>query len=185
MHTVGAITAADHTIDDSPDDDHVLLEAPPGMCVGARDGSILHSVLAFERLSSPAPRLTPTMPEVPALRPLHGVPCTNRHSKYCTEYRARTPPIGTNPFLPWVAVGRRIDADHLVGTGEIAARLGAKTPELVLTWRRRYAHDSDHPFPEPVAKLQMGFVWNWPDVKRWAKATGRPERPAGTGGGTT
>jgi hypothetical protein len=65
-------------------------------------------------------------------------------------------------------VGRRIDVDLLVGTAEIADRLGLNQPETVHAWRRR------HPdFPAPVKRLQIGYVWNWPDIERWAKATGR------------
>lgn len=71
--------------------------------------------------------------------------------------------------LPTVAdVGRRIDVDHLVGAAEIAARIGVKRPQVVHDWRRRYED-----FPEPVAQLEQALVWNWPDVERWAKATGR------------
>lgn len=58
--------------------------------------------------------------------------------------------------------------DKLVGTAEIAERLGAKNPELVHDWRRRYPD-----FPEPVARLKIGMIWHWPDVERWARATGR------------
>jgi hypothetical protein len=65
-------------------------------------------------------------------------------------------------------VGRRIDSDHLVGAAEIAARLGVKRPQVVHDWRRRYPD-----FPEPVAHLRQALVWNWPDVERWARATGR------------
>ena len=59
--------------------------------------------------------------------------------------------------------------DQLVGAAEIAARL---TPSgrtsIVHDWRHR------HPdFPEPVATLKAGLVWAWPDVEKWAKATGR------------
>lgn len=73
------------------------------------------------------------------------------------------------PALPSVEdVGRRIDSEHLVGAAEIAARLGVKRPQVVHDWRRRYAD-----FPEPVAHLKQALVWNWPDVERWAKATGR------------
>jgi hypothetical protein len=58
--------------------------------------------------------------------------------------------------------------DELVGTAEIAERLRVRSPELVHAWRRR------HPdFPEPVARLRIGFVWHWPDVERWARQTGR------------
>ncbi len=65
-------------------------------------------------------------------------------------------------------VVRKVDVSDLVGTAEIAARLGAKNADLVHSWRRRYDD-----FPEPVASLRIGFVWSWPDVERWAKATGR------------
>lgn len=58
--------------------------------------------------------------------------------------------------------------DHLVGTAEIAERLGIKHPETVHDWRRRYED-----FPEPISQLRMGYVWNWPEVERWARVTGR------------
>lgn len=56
----------------------------------------------------------------------------------------------------------------LVGAAEIAERLGLSHAESVHTYRRRY-----HDFPEPVAQLRNGIIWAWPDVERWAKATGR------------
>ena len=69
-------------------------------------------------------------------------------------------------------MGRRLDIDQLVGAAEIATRLGLKTRQSIHVWRQRYPD-----FPEPVLKLSMGKVWNWPDVERWAKTTGRlPER---------
>lgn len=70
------------------------------------------------------------------------------------------------PYGP--RVGRRLDVDQLVGTAEIAERLGVAQPETVHSWRRR--HES---FPVPVATLSIGLVWYWPEVERWAKATGR------------
>ncbi len=64
--------------------------------------------------------------------------------------------------------------DQLVGAAEIAARL---TPSgrtsIVHDWRHRHPAESPHPFPEPVANLKAGLVWAWPDVEKWAKATGR------------
>jgi hypothetical protein len=73
------------------------------------------------------------------------------------------------PDVPTVDdMGRRIDVDHMVGAAEIADRLGAARPQVVHEWRRRYLD-----FPEPVAQLRQALVWNWPDVERWAKATGR------------
>jgi predicted DNA-binding transcriptional regulator AlpA len=65
-------------------------------------------------------------------------------------------------------VGRRIDSEQLVGAAEIASRLGVKRPQVVHDWRRRYED-----FPEPVAHLRQALVWYWPDVDRWARATGR------------
>ena len=58
--------------------------------------------------------------------------------------------------------------DQLVGVTEIAERLQLKATSRVHDWRRRYPD-----FPEPVAKLHMGLVWYWPEVERWARATGR------------
>lgn len=58
--------------------------------------------------------------------------------------------------------------DQLVGAAEIADRLGLAMAQTVRDWRRR-----DDSFPQPVATLTMGHVWYWPDVERWAKATGR------------
>lgn len=65
-------------------------------------------------------------------------------------------------------MGRRVDdSDLLVGATEIADRLDVAR-QMVHIWRQR------HPdFPEPVATLAMGLVWYWPEVERWAKATGR------------
>lgn len=61
--------------------------------------------------------------------------------------------------------------DQLVGTAEIAERLGVKRHQVVHDWRRRYPE-----FPEPVAQLRRTLIWNWPDVERWARATGRLPR---------
>lgn len=56
----------------------------------------------------------------------------------------------------------------LVGAAEIAERIGVAHAQTVHNLRKR------HPdFPEPVAKLRQAMVWAWPDVERWAKATGR------------
>ncbi|MCU1483687.1 MAG: hypothetical protein JWN67_433 [Actinomycetia bacterium] len=63
---------------------------------------------------------------------------------------------------------RRVAVDQLVGTAEIAERLGVKHGETVHAWRRRYPD-----FPPPIATLKQAMVWSWPDVERWAKSTGR------------
>ena len=65
--------------------------------------------------------------------------------------------------------------DQLVGASEIAKRLGLKTRQSVHVWRQRYDD-----FPEPVLRLDMGLVWNWPDVERWAKKAGKLPEPAGS-----
>ena len=58
--------------------------------------------------------------------------------------------------------------EDLVGAAEIAQRLGAARASLVHDWKHRYDD-----FPEPVATLSAGLVWAWPDVEKWARATGR------------
>lgn len=63
----------------------------------------------------------------------------------------------------------RREIPELVGTREIAERLGLAHPESVHAWRRRHAD-----FPEPVASLGIGLVWSWPEVREWAVRTGRP-----------
>jgi hypothetical protein len=65
-------------------------------------------------------------------------------------------------------VGRRVDADQLVGTFEIAERLGLADQHTVHSWRQRYDD-----FPKPVAELRQAFIWLWSDVEKWARRTGR------------
>jgi hypothetical protein len=68
-------------------------------------------------------------------------------------------------------VTRRVEVDNLVGAAEIAQRLNLRLAQTVHDWRRR------HPsFPQPIARLSMGLLWNWPDVERWARRTGRLPR---------
>jgi hypothetical protein len=66
-------------------------------------------------------------------------------------------------------VARKVEVDELVGVTEIAERSGLSSPRRVHEWRGRYPD-----FPEPVARLAAGHVFAWPDVEKWAKATGRP-----------
>ena len=66
---------------------------------------------------------------------------------------------------------RTVRLDDLVGTVEIAQRLGVRDHNVVNTWRRR------HPdFPAPVLTLAVGRVWCWTDVEAWARETGRLRR---------
>jgi predicted DNA-binding transcriptional regulator AlpA len=64
-------------------------------------------------------------------------------------------------------MGRKVDVDNLVDAIEIAERLGLERT-AVHNWRRR-----DTNFPQPVAQLRQTPVWDWTDVERWARATGR------------
>lgn len=56
----------------------------------------------------------------------------------------------------------------LVGLIEIARRAGVRRP-VVTDWRTRHAD-----FPRPVADLEVGPVFWWPDVMSWLRATRRP-----------
>lgn len=60
-----------------------------------------------------------------------------------------------------------VEPEDLVGVTEIAKWLGVHR-DTVHAWKRR--HDG---FPSPIAELEQVLVWNWTDVERWAKATGR------------
>lgn len=63
---------------------------------------------------------------------------------------------------------REVPVDQLVGTREIAERLGSQRATFVHDLRRR------HPdFPAPITTVSGVLVWAWPDVEAWAKATGR------------
>jgi len=66
----------------------------------------------------------------------------------------------------------QVDSADLVGAREIARRLGLSSTQAVHNWRDRFK-GSPTPFPAPVAELEMGLVWSWPDVERWARETGR------------
>lgn len=65
-----------------------------------------------------------------------------------------------------------MDADDLVGAGEIADRLHLAHVSSMHNLMRR------HPdFPAPVTVVGRVRVWSWPDVERWARATGRLPLP--------
>lgn len=61
-----------------------------------------------------------------------------------------------------------VNSDDLVGTAEIADRLGLAFRETVHNWRHRHED-----FPQPIAELGCGLIWSWPEVRRWARDTGR------------
>jgi hypothetical protein len=56
----------------------------------------------------------------------------------------------------------------LVGYLEIAARAGVVRP-VVTMWRKRHVET----FPTPVAELEVGPVWYWPEIATWLDQTGR------------
>ena len=60
-----------------------------------------------------------------------------------------------------------VDVDNLVGTAEVAHRLGVSY-RLVHNWLNRYDD-----FPTPVSTIGGLRIWNWPDIEAWARATGR------------
>lgn len=70
------------------------------------------------------------------------------------------------------SMGKKIDVDNLVGAAEIAERLNLSHAQNVHTMRRRAA-GTDQPFPEPVVTLTKAMIWSWPEVRKWAKASGR------------
>lgn len=81
--------------------------------------------------------------------------------------------VGIVDIVPGVD-GRMVRVDDLVGTVEIAQRLGVADHNVVNTWRRR------HPtFPAPLTTLRHGRIWSWTEIEAWARATGRfPQHPS-------
>lgn len=63
---------------------------------------------------------------------------------------------------------RSVPPEFLVGAHEIAERLGLSHVQSVHTLRKRHGD-----FPAPVATLKTALIWDWRDVERWARATGR------------
>lgn len=68
-------------------------------------------------------------------------------------------------------MNRRVAVQDLVGAHEIAERLGVARPQVVHDWRRRHAD-----FPQPIAQLKTALIWDWSEVEKWAKRTGRLSR---------
>mgnify|MGYP006275728747 CR=1 FL=1 len=65
-------------------------------------------------------------------------------------------------------MGRKVDVEDLVGAHEIAQRLGVARPQVIHEWRRRHRD-----FPVPIAALKTALIWDWADIKSWARKTGR------------
>ena len=57
-----------------------------------------------------------------------------------------------------------------VGLAEIAERLGVQRKTAVM-WRQRAL------LPEPRWTVSGSPAWDWPDIERWAVATGRAVTP--------
>jgi hypothetical protein len=72
-------------------------------------------------------------------------------------------------------MGRKVDVDDLVGSTQIAERLGFTRVQSV-----HYCYRTDPAFPRPVFdEGRYGAkVWNWPDVEAWARTSGRLPVPA-------
>jgi predicted DNA-binding transcriptional regulator AlpA len=69
-------------------------------------------------------------------------------------------------------VGRKVDLDDLVDARQVSERLGVSRPQVVHVWRDRYPD-----FPPPAVERAHAILWVWPDVEKWARATGRlPKR---------
>jgi hypothetical protein len=62
-----------------------------------------------------------------------------------------------------------------VGALEIGERLDAR-PQTVAQWHFRGL------LPPPRWTVSGRPAWNWPDIERWARVTGRWARPAKTNG---
>jgi predicted DNA-binding transcriptional regulator AlpA len=58
--------------------------------------------------------------------------------------------------------------DHLMGLTEIAAMLGVSR-------QRVHQLAQSEAFPEPVARLAAGMIWERAGVEAWARETGRIE----------
>lgn len=68
-------------------------------------------------------------------------------------------------------MGRKVDVDQLVGAREIAELFGFRHVQSVHHLRK-----TDPTFPSPVYGtdgVSSAMVWNWPDLARWARRTGR------------
>lgn len=61
--------------------------------------------------------------------------------------------------------------DELVGSEEVAERLGYASRTIVHAWRRRYAD-----FPVATVNRRSGMLWQWPLIHAWALAHGHDRR---------
>ncbi len=61
-----------------------------------------------------------------------------------------------------------VPAKYLVGAHEIAERLKLSHAQSVHTIRKRHED-----FPKPIATLKTALIWDWREVEKWARDTGR------------
>lgn len=59
---------------------------------------------------------------------------------------------------------KKVRVEDLVGSSEIARRLGLRNVHTVHVWRTRHSD-----FPQPIAKLETALIWNWQDVLAWSR----------------
>lgn len=65
----------------------------------------------------------------------------------------------------------KVEIKNLVGSRDIAKRLGLKSAGVVRVFRKRHAD-----FPKPITKVNSVYVWDWLEVRAWAKRTKRLAR---------
>lgn len=69
---------------------------------------------------------------------------------------AAAQPAACDPAAPWLL------PEHIVGGAEIRRLAGGVTRHTLLSWRR-------HGFPEPVARLEIGEVFDIRAVRDWMR----------------
>jgi predicted DNA-binding transcriptional regulator AlpA len=65
----------------------------------------------------------------------------------------------------------KVQIKNLVGSGDIAQRLGLKSAGVVRVLRKRHAD-----FPKPITKVNSVYVWDWRSVKKWSESRNRKKR---------
>ena len=72
-----------------------------------------------------------------------------------------------------------------MGAAEIAALLGISRQRVLKLADNRAANRAGDAFPDALAELSMGKVWDGTEVRKWAAgyAPARPTRSAGRGDG--
>jgi predicted DNA-binding transcriptional regulator AlpA len=73
-----------------------------------------------------------------------------------------------NLVIRFFFVTKFVNPKHIVGANEIAARLKRSHSTIVHAW-----HSNLRDFPEPIAIVSAGKLWNWKEIEAWAKRTGR------------